>query len=183
MSIGIMIRCCKGFIFIWLATLVSYSAYSQNSRDWRSRINTMVEWSDSLSLVSQKIFYLHKFSNDDRPVKETWYYTIHEGRILLFEVRYVLDSTEFSEIYYMNRGTLICMERYEVPYLSMYTDQVRYGEALFFDNDHLRQYVVCGKGRPIQSRLTRGDEFLQKFEDRYTELKKTILFEPRRRER
>ena len=148
--------------------------------DWRSRIDEKVQRADSLSLKSQKIFYLNKFLRDNRPVKETWYYTLLDGKIIIFEVKYVADSIEYSEIYYLDNGRLICMEEYEVPYLSVYADQVKRGAAMFFDNQNLRQFVVTG-GTRYDSRLNRTYESLNRFEKRFEELKKTIQYDPRGR--
>jgi len=163
-----------GILFLGICV----TSYAQRP-DWRTRIDQKVQWADSLSLKSQKVFYLNKFLKGDKPIKETWYYTIQDGRIIIFEIKYVTDSTEFSEIYYLDNGRLICMEEYQVPYLSEYADQVKHGAALFFDHDDLRQYVVTGKDKG-DLRLSRGSESLQQFERRYEELKKTIQYEPTR---
>jgi hypothetical protein len=165
---------------ILIVSVCSICAHSLAQRpDWRTRIDEKVQWADSLSLKSQKVFYLNKFLKGDRPVKETWYYTIQDGKIIIFEIKYVTDSTEFSEIYYLDNGRLICMEEYQVPYLSEYADQVKHGAALFFDHDDLRQYVVTGKDKG-DLRFNRASESLQQFEKRYEELKKTIQYEPSR---
>ncbi len=150
------------------------------SRDWRSSIDEKVQLADSLSLRSQKIFYLNKFLKDERPVKETWYYTLQDGRLIIFEVKYVADSIEYSEIYYLDNSRLICMEQYEVPYLSVYTDQVKSGAAMFFDNESLRQYVVTGSQKN-EVRWKAANESLRRFEERFDELRKTIQYAPPRR--
>jgi hypothetical protein len=165
-------------LFIMTCLLfLSISTRAQRT-DWRTRIDEKVQRADSLSLKSQKIFYLNKFLKDDRPVKETWYYTLLEGKIIIFEIKYVSDSIEFSEIYYLDNGRLICMEEYEVPYLSVYTDEVKKGAAMFFDNQNLRQFVVTGSNKN-DYRWDRSYESLRRFEKRFEELKKTIQYEPR----
>jgi hypothetical protein len=143
------------------------------------QIDQKVQRADSLSLKSQKVFYLNKYLKDNRPVKETWYYTLADDKVIIFEIKYVTDSIEYSEIYYLDNGRLICMEEYEVPYLSVYADQVKRGAALFFDNENLRQYVVTGSRRN-DGGWNRSYESLRQFEERYTELKKTIQYEPQR---
>ena len=166
-------------LFIMTCLLfISIPLWAQRN-DWRARIDEKVQRADSLSLRSQKVFYLNKFLKDNRPVKETWYYTLMEGKIIIFEVKYVADSTEYSEIYYLDNGRLICMEEYEVPYLSVYADQVKKGAAMFFDNQNLRQFVVTGGSRN-DSRFNRTYESLNRFEKRFEELKKTIQYDPRR---
>jgi len=71
------------------------------------------------------------------------------------------------------------MEEYEVPYLSVYADQVKRGAAMFFDNENLRQYVITGP-RKSNYQWSRSYESLHRFEERFTELKKTIQYDPRR---
>ena len=164
-------------VFMMLLFLC-FATFAQRN-DWRTRIDHMVQQADSLSMKSQKVFYLNKFLKDDRPVKETWYYTLLDGRIIIFEVKYVVDSMEFNEIFYLNDDRLICMEQYEVPYLSVYADQVKKGAALFFDNENLRQYVVTGSNK-TDARWNRGYESLKLFDERYGELKKTIQYQPHR---
>src|SRR5580765_2160451 len=95
-------------IFLIASLLMTVALYAQRA-DWRTRIDEKVQWADSLSLKSQKVFYLNKFLKQDKPVKETWYYTMQDGKILIFEINYVSDATEFSEIYYLDNGRLICM--------------------------------------------------------------------------
>jgi len=164
-----------GMVMLLFSSLFSFA----QKRDWRTQIDEKVQKADSLSLKSQKVFYLNKFLKDNRPVKETWYYTLYDGKLLIFEVKYVADSIEYSEIYYLDNGRLICMEEYEVPYLSVYADQVKRGAAMFFDNENLRQYVITGP-RKSNYQWSRSYESLHRFEERFTELKKTIQYEPRR---
>ncbi len=159
---------------ILLVFITSKQSLAQRN-DWRSRIDEKVQLADSLSLKSQKVFYLNKFIGTDRPVKETWYYTMNKGKLVIFEVKYVLDSAEYSEIYYTDKGSLICMEQYEVPYLSVYTDEVKKGAAYFFDNDYVRQYVITGK----MSLNDRNSSYslLSRFEKRMAELKETLTLQ------
>src|SRR6476620_8778273 len=131
------IRLLSPLVLSFFVLLSSERVLAQR-RDWRTRVDEKVQRADSLSLKSQKIFYLNKYIGRDRPVKETWYYTMQNGKILIFEIKYVADSIEYSEIYYLDNGRLICMEEYQVSYLSIYTDQVKHGAALFFDNEDLR---------------------------------------------
>jgi len=169
--------CLRAFFMICCLLFICISTDAQRN-DWRSRIDEKVQRADSLSLKSQKIFYLNKFLKDNRPVKETWYYTLQDGKIIIFEIKYVADSIEYSEIYYLDNGRLICMEEYEVPYLSVYADQVKKGAAMFFENQNLRQFVVTGASK-YDARWDRSYESITRFEKRFDELKKTIQYDPR----
>jgi len=154
---------------------LSSTAYTQSRYDWRTNIDQVIHETDSLSLKSQRTFYLNKIKGKDDPLKETWYYTVHNNNIIVFEVRYRVDSLEYTETYYMNRNRLICMELYETDFLSYYEDEIKHGEVFFFDHDMLIQYVTVGNGLTDQSFRDPQYEPLRRFYKRYIELQKNIL--------
>jgi hypothetical protein len=158
-----------------VALLLSSGAFTQNRYDWRTNIDQIMHETDSLSLKSQRTFYLNKILRKDEPLKETWYYTVHNNNIIVFEVRYRIDSLEYTETYYLNRGRLICMELYETDFLSFYEDEIKHGEVFFFDHDMLIQYVTVGSGLTDQSFRDPQYEPLRRFYKRYIELQKNIL--------
>jgi len=163
-------------MFLSIVALIIYSgAFTQNRYDWRVNIDQVIHETDSLSLKSQRTFYLNKILRKDEPLKETWYYTVHNNNIIVFEVRYRIDSLEYTETYYMNRGRLICMELYETDFLSYYEDEIRHGEVFFFDHDMLIQYVTVGNGLVDMSFRDPQYEPLRRFYKRYIELQKNIL--------
>lgn len=151
---------------------ISFYANGQNSYSWKSNIDLIVQQADLLSMKSQNTFHLNKIYKNDRPVKETWHYTLHQGKVIIFEIVYVIDSTEFIEIYYVDRGKLVCSEQYEAPYYSDKEDDVEWGEVCFFVNNSLKQYVTLGNKKSRY--ITRFREFdsLRKFELRFSELQK-----------
>ena len=137
-------------------------------------MDEQVHASDSLSMKTQKTFHLNKYLKNDVPFKETWHYTMRDGKVVIFQVRYVIDSIEYTEVYYLNRDRLICMEQYESMFYPYYEDDIKRGEVLFFENEILRQCVALGKGN--SGLASRGQEYasLQKFYDRFKELKRNI---------
>ncbi len=152
----------------------TFDATAQTRYNWRNWIDEQVQISDSLSLKSQITFHLNKYLKNDLPFKETWHYTMREGKVVIFQVRYVIDTIEYTEVYYLNRERLICMEQYESMYYPYYEDDIKRGEVLFFEGEVLRQCVALGKGN--SGLATRDQEFasLRKFYDRYKELKRHI---------
>ena len=120
---------------------------------------------DSLSNKSQKTFYSLRYLKNDQTIKETWYYTLKEGKIIIFQLRYLIDDTEFNEVYYLNRGSLVCMEQYESP-VKLSDEEIHKAEVYYFEGSEMKQYVHYGR----QRRSTSGNECLEKFEKRYTEL-------------
>src|SRR5688500_20195530 len=96
--------------------LLSICCLGQLRYDWKSQIDYMVEQTDSLSLKSQKTFYLPKILKVDRTfkndleVKETWNYTVNRGKVIIFKVRYVVNHREYTEIYYVDHDRLIRSE-------------------------------------------------------------------------
>jgi hypothetical protein len=164
---------CALFAF---ASLICAGAYAQYSRDWRSDIDYMIQEADSLSLKSQKTFSLLKPYHRDKDIRENWFYTTRNGRVIIFEIQYVIDSLEYSEIYYVDRGRLICMEQYEAPYLSIHIDQLKRGEAYFFINNSLMQYVSIGKKSSPGTRSGSPYESLTKFNQRFAELQRHMSY-------
>jgi hypothetical protein len=169
--IGLSLTMLMAIVFL----TISSTAYTQSRYDWRTNIDQVMHETDSLSLKSQRTFYLNKILRKDEPLKETWYYTEHNNNVIVFEVRYRIDSLEYTETYYLNRGRLICMELYETDFLSYYEDEIKSGEVFFFDHDMLIQYVTVGNGLTDMSFRDPQYEPLRRFYKRYIELQKNIL--------
>lgn len=137
--------------------------------DWRSRIDLLVNKADSLSMASQQTFHLHKFLANDRPIRETWHYTVSDGRVIIFEVHYFVDSIEFLEVYYLDRDQVICTEQYEIEYPDLQDDRIRWGAVGFFQGPAVRQFVTMGKVPKEFSSLSSYDLWAR-FKNRYKEL-------------
>jgi hypothetical protein len=159
-----------GFLFI--ASVAS----AQYKKDWRDDIDRIIQQADSLSLKSQRTFSLLKPYHPEKDIRETWFYTTRDGKVIIFEIQYVIDSLEFSEIYYMHNGDLICMEQYEAPYLSVYADQLKRGESFFFLDNSLKQYVMTGRHRPSQGLWDSETNSMTKFNQRFAELKRHMTY-------
>lgn len=161
-----------GIVLLFLTT---FTAYGQNRSDWRNYVDAKIVEADSAAIKHQRTFYLVKWVSADRPYKETWYYTVRDNKVLEFEIRYTVDSVEFSETYYLDNGNPICMERYETVYFPNYEDEIKRGEVLFFINNNLKQYVMVGysQDRPRDNYFV--FDSLKRFADRYAELKENII--------
>jgi hypothetical protein len=162
-------------LFIIILLFITSGAFSQSRYDWRMNIDQIIHTTDSLSLKSQRAFYLNKILRKDEPLKESWYYTMQNGNVIVFEVRYRIDSLEFTETYYLHKGRLICMELYETAFLSYYEDEIKHGEVFFFEHDMLIQYVTVGNGTAASNVRDPQYEPLRRFYKRYIELQKNIL--------
>ncbi|MEJ7766527.1 MAG: hypothetical protein WKF89_01860 [Chitinophagaceae bacterium] len=166
------------FVFTF-SLLLSIGASSQQSNDWRTNIDLIVERTDSLSLKSQRTFYLNRIVKvdrtykNDKAIRETWNYTVHNGKVILFQVHYVIDSSEFLEVYYVNNNRLICMEQYESLYFSS-SDEVKWGEVLFFRDNSLKLYVKVGKPKPEQAYAKAGTKAFETFDKRFIELQNNL---------
>ncbi len=167
----------------WLLFLLIFStrfeSYSQHGNDWRTNIDILVERSDSLSLRSQKTFHLSRilrndksFRNDD-VINETWHYTLNQGKVIIFQIRYVVDSSEFTESYYLNNGRVICMEQYESEYYS-YDDNIIWGKVFFFVNNTLKLHVTVGKNKKGDRNSDPQYDSLQLFAKRYSQLQENL---------
>ena len=154
--------------------LFSIAVLGQYRQDWRTDIDLIIQRIDSLSDKNQKKFSLVKPHHRDKDIREDWYYSLIDGKVATFEIEYVVDSIEFSEIYYIHKGRLICMEQYEAPYLSVYADQLKSGKSYFFVDNFLKQYVVTGK--PVANRHSSELETLSRFQQRYAELQRHMSY-------
>jgi hypothetical protein len=144
------------------------SAYSQRT-DWRGRIDQLVSYADSLAMLSQQTFHINKFLPDDRPIRETWHFTEANGKVLIFEVHYFVDSTEFLEVYYLDNERVICTEQYEIEYPKDAEDRIRWGAVGFFNGPQIRQFVTMGNVPHYFSSLSASDLW-GRFRSRYKEL-------------
>ncbi|HSB93262.1 MAG TPA: hypothetical protein VLC28_09100 [Flavitalea sp.] len=161
----------KRAILITILSFFLHAAYSQRSI---VELRSIVEEADSLSTKSQKIFYLYKIGPKNNSQKETWYYTMKNGRPVMFEVRYHKDSTELTEVYYMQNRQLVCSEEYETKYYTMNEDQIAYGNIRYYDNTLVKQVVTMGRSK-YQSLADRSPyDIIERFRKRYAELEENI---------
>jgi hypothetical protein len=167
---GTASKLCCGFLVI----LSFLGTSAQNRYDWRSHIDFIMHQTDSLSLRSQRTFFLTKYLKNDQPFKETWYYTLNEGRIIIFEVRYLLDSTEFSETYYLDKDRLVCMEQYETARFSFYEDEIKRGKVFLVADNSIKQYVTVGYQNNDYAHRLSDIQPIDRFQKRYSELRKHL---------
>jgi len=175
-------KLCEGLIntsdhkrFICLVALILIAGISNaQRRDWKTRIDEIVEKADSLSMQTQIMFYAERILKNREVIRETWHYTLENDRVIIFQVRYLFQGSEITEVYYVDRNELICMERIEAPNASEYIDEVRRGELYFLENNSLRQYVSYGRRPSTQSYGNAQYDCLNNFENRYAELRRNI---------
>lgn len=92
----------------------------------------------------------------------------------MFEVRFYQDSTEVTEVYYVENGRLICSEEYETMYPVANEDKIAYGHINYFDNTLVRQVVTMGKSKYKPMNEYTGYDVIDRFRKRYAELKENI---------
>ena len=170
-----VLKCILKIMLFTLCTFSPGSVFSQSNYQTLTRIDNIVEQTDSLSNKSQRTFYLNKIDKKFDGVKETWHYTMKEGKVLVFQVRYVLDSIEFTEIYYINKGNLIYSEEYEtVYYTSTGDDEIKWGGIYYFVSNNLKQRVTLGKKKTKFHDWNPESETLNRFQRRFSELQQNI---------
>ena len=163
----------RKFIVFTAAVLLSIPCFCQHMVNWREKIDDMIEQTDSLSMKSQTTFYQVKYLKHDRCIKETWYYTLREGKLVFFQLRYAIDSSEFTETYYVNKNRPICMAKFEEPYLSK-SDDINHAEICFFLDNNLRQFVTSGVQKENIRKSDREYECLERFSQRFSELQANL---------
>lgn len=161
-----------------LLLLLPFLTRAQHAQGRLDHLYRIVEEADSVAIQSQKTFFLEKFLKDDYNYRETWRYAINRGKIVYFQVDYLLDSTEYTEVYYLDRGRLICSEEYEKIDYDFMEDKLKFGSILFFESTTPRHVVTLGR-RSYNWRMTEpGDLALTRFQKRYSELKRHLPMLP-----
>lgn len=172
-----MCRDLRVFVFFGLL-IFPLSVFSQHHSGRLNELYRFVEQADSLSVRSQKTFFLEKFLKDDYNYKETWRYSVDGDRVVYFQVDYILDSTEFTEVYYINRGRLVCSEEYEKVNYTMFEDKLKFGSILYFESAVPRHVVMLGQRSYNWRMADPGDMALTRFHKRFAELKRHIPMLP-----
>ena len=163
----------KAFVTI-VSIFITISAFSQSNYQALARIDNIVQQIDSLANKSQTTFYLNKIDKKFDGVKETWHYTMRDGKVIVFQIRYVVDSIEYTEIYYLNKGDLICSEEYEtVYYRNTGDEEIKWGGIYYFVSNNLKQRVTLGH-KKSRSFWNPESETLSRFQRRFSELRENI---------
>ena len=163
------------FVFIIATITISVSVFSQSNYQVLSRIDNIVQQTDSLSDKSQVTFYLNKIDKKFDGIKETWHYTMRDGKVIVFQIRYVLDSIEYTEIYYVNKGDLIYSEEYEtIYYQATGDDEIKWGGIYYFVSNNLKQRATLGKKRSKYLGWNPESETISRFQRRFSELQQHI---------
>jgi hypothetical protein len=167
--------------FRWVVILsvfsfIPYLSYSQPARI--RELYKYVEDIDSIADKSTKNFYLEKFLKDGYNYRETWRYLANGSKIIFFQVDYILDSTEFTEVYYLNRGSLVCSEEYEKVNYSMREDELKWGGIYYFESSMPRHVVTLGHKNYYRRNMDPGMDAFVRFGKRFSELKKHLPMLP-----
>lgn len=157
---------------------VPYISYSQTNSGRIRDLYRYVEQTDSIADKSTKNFYLEKFLKDGYNYRETWRYLSNGSRIIFFQVDYMLDSTEFTEVYYLNRDNLVCSEEYEKINFSLREDELKWGGIYFFESSIPKHVVTLGRRNYYGEDMNPGINALTRFGKRFSELKRHLPMLP-----
>lgn len=161
----------RGRVIWFFLLFLSASIYGQKHSEM-AELYHFVDKADSLSYRSASTFYLEKFITDDYNYRERWRYTAENGNIVFFEVDFILDSVEYSEVYYLKRERLVCSEEYEKVSFSNHEDALRFGGVYYFVDAVPKHVAMLGR-KTIQSQRSISPETLaiDRFRKRYSELR------------
>ena len=143
-----------GLILPVLLCLATATLKGQGNSRGLTELYAYVHHTDSLLDRSEKTFYLEKFF-----------------KVVYFEIVYIIDSIEFSEVYYLKRGNLVCAEEYEKITYSYFEDRLKYGGIYYFESAMPSHIVTLGKRSDPIDFINPEDLALSRFEKRYAELK------------
>ena len=132
-----------------------------------------VEQADSLALRAQRTFNLVKIGPSNSGLKETWHYTTQNGKVVVFQVRYMRDSIEFTEVYYVSGDRLVCSEEYETIFLPD-DDELKFGGIYYFNNNNILQLITLGNRSGGPMRWDLKNLTLDRFRNRFAELRENL---------
>ena len=159
--------------FLLLISILACTVSNAQRHDLISEINKIIQETDSLSSRKQTTFHWLRDVRKNKTIRETWHYTISNGRVIIFQVHYWIDSTEYNKVYYLDRGRLIYSEEYETVYYPMH-DEIRWGRVCYFEDEELRQVAVLGHNAHHSWYFGEGIEAIMGFNERYSQLKRYI---------
>ena len=164
-------------VIVSIAMVLPYFSFSQSARI--RELYRYVENIDSLADRSTKNFYLEKFLKDGYNYRETWRYLTNGTRIVYFQIDYILDSTEFTEVYYLMRNNLVCSEEYEKVNYSMREDELKWGGIYYFESSMPSHVVTLGHKNYYRRDMDPVTDAFARFGKRYSELKMHLPMLPR----
>lgn len=165
-------------VIVSIFFIIPYLSFGQPNTARIRDLYRYVEQTDSLAERATKNFYLEKFLKDGYNYRETWRYVSNGARIIYFQVDYILDSTEFTEVYYLDRGHLVCSEEYEKMNYSMREDELKWGGIYYFESNTPKHVVTLGNRSYHQRDVNPGLDALFRFDKRYSELKRHLPMLP-----
>ena len=172
-------RLSYGVFVILSVSLYPGVTIAQHNPGRLTQLYRYVEETDSLISRSQKTFYLEKFLKDDHNYRETWRYSINGDKVVFFQVDYIIDSTEFTEVYYLKRGNLVCSEEYEKVNYTLFEDKLKYGSICYFESAMPTQVVTLGSSNHRHKPNFSGSDLaLVRFSKRFSELKRHLPMLP-----
>ncbi len=163
----------KHILLITGLIIFSFSVGAQSNFSKIAGIDHVVQQIDQVADSVQEVFYLSKWQKNGDVYKETWHFTRQGNRVLVFQIRYVIDSVEYSEIYYLDRKRLIFSEEYETVY-SGAEDRLSFARICHFLGLDLAQIVTLGRSRSYSPHFAAGYETMNKFFRRFRELEQHV---------
>lgn len=141
--------------------LLPILCFSQQKRPDSSYINEIVRKIDNLSKTGTKTFINTKVIKNKK-VKETWQH-FDNKQLARIIINYTVDSTDYTEKYYLKDGFLI----YAYEGIVEYTG---WSGGFYFSNGKLIDHVTLGHGKSETDDWDPEKEILQRLEKRKKEL-------------
>ena len=141
--------------------LIPILCFSQQKRPDSSYINEIVRKIDNLSKTGTKTFINTKVIKNKK-VKETWQH-FDNKQLARIIINYTIDSTDYTEEYYLKDGFLIYAYEGIVKYTA-------WSGGFYFSKGKLIHHVTLGHGKSESDDWDPEKEILQRLEKRKKEL-------------
>lgn len=134
-------------IIITICLFCCGSVYSQNISYTKEKIDSIVNGTDSALSISQKDFTLNKTTKGGKVYTEKWTYLRDIKYLLYFRIEFRIDSTEYTEVYYLDKGNLVHAWESEVSYYPSIADAIPWSWKYYFSNRKLIYEISFGHGK------------------------------------
>ncbi len=124
-------------------------AFAQNVPYSKEKIDIIITKTDSLFSIRHKSFTLKRNISSRKVVTESWTYLKNSKGLSCFKISYTIDSTDYKEAYFLDKGNLIYATEIEVSRFpaSGPDDFIVWSGLYYFSYKKLIDHMTNGHGK------------------------------------
>jgi len=141
----------KGKLLLSVVTIIIHHALPGQTTAYaftKEKIDSIVSKTDSVVSLKHKVFNLKK-QYKGKVYTEKWSYLRDAKHLLFFRINYTIDSTDYEEVYYLDKGALVFASEKEVmrfPSMDP-VDSIGWSGFFYFSEHKLLFQSTLGHGK------------------------------------